>query len=49
MSIPTFYRLYQLHRRAPMARRAAFRLVMERVTRDRYFSVKNIKKSKDKL
>lgn len=38
-------RLYRLHRSAPMSRRAALGLVMERVIRERQYSVKNIKKS----
>lgn len=38
-------RLYQLHRRAPMCRRAALRLVMERIERDSQFSIAKIKKS----
>ncbi|MDB5777561.1 MAG: hypothetical protein JWP38_3694 [Herbaspirillum sp.] len=41
----TLIRLYLLHRRSPMSRRAALLLVMERIGRDRQFSIKKITKT----
>lgn len=45
MNAVTMIRLYCLHRRAPMSRRAAIGLVLDRIQRDAQFSVKKIKKS----